>query len=72
MHLTASPITNSGHAPWVVKHGDEIIVAELVSANFVKDAIKELKLRGVDHKTHVVILTVAGSAWNGSIEQHSA
>jgi hypothetical protein len=53
-----------------VVRGDEIIVAETNSADFVKDAIKELKLRGHTHSTHVVILTDAGSAWNGSIEQH--
>jgi hypothetical protein len=71
MHLTAKPITKSGDSPWQVKHGDgEIIVAETNSLNFVADSIKELKLRGVDHSTHVVISTDAGSSWNGSIEQH--
>ena len=55
-----------------VMRGDEIIVAETNSTDFVKDAIAALKLMGHDHKTHVVILTDAGSAWNGSIEQHRA
>jgi hypothetical protein len=52
---------------------DEIIVAETNSADFVKDAIKELKLRGHDHETHVVIHGVShNSAWNGAIKQHHA
>ena len=73
MHLTAKPITKSGDSKWMVTHGDnEIIVAETDSLNFVKDAIVALKMKGVPHDTHVVILTDAGSAWNGSIEQHSA
>jgi hypothetical protein len=71
MHLTAKPISQRGDSPWQVTHGDgEIIVAETNSADFVKDAIVALKMKGVPHDTHVVISTDAGSAWNGSIEQH--
>jgi hypothetical protein len=41
------------------------------STNYVRDAIRELRLRGHDPKTHVVIHSVSGNpAWNGSIEQH--
>jgi hypothetical protein len=73
MHLTAKPITTRGDSPWQVTHCDgEIIVADTSSRDFLADTIRELKLRGHDHRTHVVILTDAGSAWNGSIEQHRA
>jgi hypothetical protein len=52
-----------------VMRGDELI-SESNSTDFVKDAITALKMMGHTHSTHVVILTDAGSAWNGSIEQH--
>jgi hypothetical protein len=52
MHLTAKPITREGDSPWQVTHGDgEIIVAETNSLNFVRDTIRELKLRSVPHDT---------------------
>jgi hypothetical protein len=54
-----------------VLRGDEMIV-QSNTTDFVAEAIKVLKMKGHDHRTHVVILTDAGSAWNGSIEQHSA
>jgi hypothetical protein len=53
-----------------VVRGDEIIVAETNSADFVAHAIRALKMLGHAHSTHVVILTDAGCAWSGSIEQH--
>jgi hypothetical protein len=54
-----------------VVRGIEMIV-QSNTADFVAEAIKALKMMGHDHRTHVVILTDAGSAWNGSIEQHRA
>jgi hypothetical protein len=73
MHLTAQPITREGDSLWTVKHGDgEIIVAETNSTTFVADSIRALRLLNTDPKQHVVILTEAGCAWSGSIEQHQA
>jgi hypothetical protein len=51
---------------------DQTMVVQSNTTDFVAAAIRELKLLGHDHSTHVVILTDAGSAWNGSIEQHRA
>jgi len=70
IHLSAQ---DAGSGLVKVFRGDEVIVTTTNSADFVKNAIKELKLRGHDHRTHVVILGVSSNpAWNGSIEQHTA
>jgi hypothetical protein len=71
MNLTAKPITDRGDSSWQVTHGDgEIIVAGTNSLTFVADSIRALRLLNTDPKQHVVILTDAGCAWSGSIEQH--
>ena len=55
-----------------VVRGDEMIV-QSTSADFVKDAIRELKLRGHDHETQVIIYGVSNNpAWNGAIKHHGA
>jgi hypothetical protein len=70
LHLAAQ---DAGGGLVRVVRGDEIIVAESNATDFVKDAIKELKLRGHDHETQVVILGVShNSAWNGAIKHHGA
>ncbi len=54
-----------------VVRGDEVIVRESTSADFVKDAIRELTLRGHDHETQVVIYGVSNNpAFNGAIKHH--
>ena len=54
-----------------VVHGDEIIVAATNSRDFVKDAITELKLRGHDHETQVVVYGVSNNpAYNGALKHH--
>jgi hypothetical protein len=69
IHLTAKM---DGEYVKVVR-GDEVIVRETSTRDFMADAIRELKLRGHAHQTHVVIASVSSNvAWSGSIEQHSA
>jgi hypothetical protein len=54
-----------------VMRGDEIIVAETNSADFVKDAITALKMMGHDHSTQVIIYGVSNNpAFNGAIKHH--
>jgi hypothetical protein len=54
-----------------VMRGDEIIVAETNSTDFVKDAITALKMMGHDHSTQVVIYGPSNnSAFNGAIKHH--
>jgi hypothetical protein len=70
IHLSAQHVRDG-----VVKvvRGDEVIVPTTNSADFVKDAIRELKLRGVDHDTQVVIYGLSNNpAYNGAIKHHSA
>jgi hypothetical protein len=56
-----------------VVRGDEMIVPVTNSADFVKDAIRELKLRGHDHETQAVIYGVSHNpAFNGAIKHHTA
>jgi hypothetical protein len=56
-----------------VIHGDGSIVAQATPADFVKVAITELKLRGHDHETSVIIYGVCGNpAFNGALKHHGA
>jgi hypothetical protein len=53
-----------------VVRDDEMIV-QSTPLDFVKDAIRELKLRGHDHETSVIIYGVCGNpAFNGAIKHH--
>ena len=55
-----------------VLRGDEMIV-QSTPLDFVKDVIRELKLRGHDHETQVIICGVSNNpAWNGAIKHHGA
>jgi hypothetical protein len=56
-----------------VVHGDGSVVTESTPLDFVRDAIKELKLRGHDHETSVIIQGVSGNpAFNGALKHHGA
>jgi hypothetical protein len=56
-----------------VVDGDGSIVAQATPVDFVKAAITELKLRGHDHETSVIIQGVSGNpAYNGAIKHHGA
>ena len=56
-----------------VVRGDEVIVAETNSSNFVADAIRELRLRGTDGDTSVVIWGICSNqAFNGALKHHGA
>jgi hypothetical protein len=69
IHLAAQ---DAGGGAVRVVRGDEIIVAHSNSADFVKDAIRELKLRGHDHETQVIIYGVSNNpAYNGAIKHHA-
>jgi hypothetical protein len=68
IHLSAK---DAGGGVVRVMNGNTTIVAETNSADFVRDAIRELKLRGHDHETQVVIYGVSNNpAWNGAIKHH--
>jgi hypothetical protein len=55
-----------------VVRGDEMIV-QSTPLDFVKDSIRELKLRGHDHSTSVIIYGVSHNpAYNGAIKHHGA
>jgi hypothetical protein len=70
LHLHA--VQQEGVPTVRVMRGTETIVVSS-SRDFVADTIRELKLRGHDHETHVVIYGVShNAAWNGSIKQHGA
>jgi hypothetical protein len=56
-----------------VVHSDGSLLLESTSLDFVSDAIKELKLRGHDHETSVIIEGVSGNpAFNGALKHHGA
>jgi hypothetical protein len=56
-----------------VTHGDGSIVAQATPVDFVSVSIRELKLRGHDHETQVIIYGVSNNpAWNGAIKHHPA
>jgi len=56
-----------------VVHGDGTIVAQATPLDYVKVTITELKLRGHDHETSVIIQGVSGNpAFNGAIKHHGA
>jgi hypothetical protein len=67
IHLTAQHVADGVIR---VVRGDEMIV-QSTSADFVTDAIRELKLRGHDHETQVIIYGVSNNpAYNGAIKHH--
>jgi hypothetical protein len=67
IHLTGQHV---GEGLIRVLRGTEIIV-QTTNADFVADAIKELKLRGHDYETQVIIYGVSNNpAWNGAIKHH--
>jgi uncharacterized NAD-dependent epimerase/dehydratase family protein len=54
-----------------VVNGDGSIVAQATPVDFVAAAVRELKLRGHDHETQVIIYGVSSNpAWNGAIKHH--
>jgi hypothetical protein len=69
LHLTAK----MDGAYIKVVHGDgAVIVAKTSSRDFIADTIRELKLRGHDHETSVIIYGLCGNfAWNGAIKHHT-
>jgi hypothetical protein len=69
LHLSAK---DAGRGVVNVLH-DTALLVESNSADFVRDAIKELKLRGHDHETQVIIYGVSNNpAYNGAIKHHGA
>jgi hypothetical protein len=51
----------------------EAIVAQTNSAEYVAATIRELKLRGVDHETSVIIQGVSGNpAYNGALGHYAS
>jgi hypothetical protein len=68
IHLSAR---DAGNGLVKVMRDNETIVEVTDSTNFVKDAIKELKLRGHDHETSVIVYGVSNNpAYNGAIKHH--
>jgi hypothetical protein len=55
-----------------VVRGDEMIV-QSTPLNFIADTIRELKLRGHDHSTSVIIYGVSHNpAYHGALGHHGA
>ena len=76
IHLYAQHVEGPpGQADGVVRvvHGDGSIVVQATPVDFVAEAIKALKMMGVDHETSVIIQGVSGNpAYNGALKHHGA